>query len=236
MLTSLIALPLLLTGCGYKQLQADVFTLTQELSMLQAEVDTLKGAQPEGLDAEAALALFEVYDAQLGTLATAEAAETLEVLLTSYPGTREWQYAQKLSSEYAVIGQPAPALDGVDWFGEAPADSAITVLLFWEVWCPHCRDEMPRMQARHKVLSEQGLKVVGLTRLSRETTQEEAEAFMAENDVTFAVGMDDGAVTEAMGVRGVPAAAVVADGVVVWRGHPSKINWDVLESRLSAEE
>ena len=227
---------LLLTSCGYKQLQSDVFTLTQEVSILRAELDQLQGVQPEGLDAEAALALFEVYDAQLGALATAEAAETLEILQTTYPGSREWQYAQKLNSEYAVIGQPAPAMDGVSWFGDAPADAEITVLLFWEVWCPHCRDEMPQMQARHKVLSESGLNVVGLTRLSRDTTQEDAETFMAENAVTFAVGLDDGAITEAMGVRGVPAAAVIQGDEVIWRGHPSKINWAILESRLTANQ
>jgi hypothetical protein len=33
-------------------------------------------------------------------------------------------------------------------------------------------------------------------------------------------------------VSGIPAAAVVKDGVVVWRGHPARLNNDILTGML----
>jgi hypothetical protein len=34
------------------------------------------------------------------------------------------------------------------------------------------------------------------------------------------------------GVRGIPAAAVVKDGQIVWRGHPARITEDMLKGWL----
>ena len=46
----------------------------------------------------------------------------------------------------------------------------------------------------------------------------------------YPTAKEKGDLSEYYGVRGVPAAAVVKGGKVVWRGHPSRINDKMLES------
>jgi hypothetical protein len=48
--------------------------------------------------------------------------------------------------------------------------------------------------------------------------------FCKENGVGYPTAKEKGDISEYYGVRGVPAAAVVKGGKVVWRGHPSRIN------------
>ncbi|MFT7518621.1 MAG: hypothetical protein ACI9MC_000753, partial [Kiritimatiellia bacterium] len=50
--------------------------------------------------------------------------------------------------------------------------------------------------------------------------------------VTFPIGKDGGELTKFYAVSGVPAAAVVKDGVVVWRGHPAKLDATMIEGWL----
>ena len=50
----------------------------------------------------------------------------------------------------AAIGQPAPEVEGVDFAGTPvaiKADGRPKVVIFLAHWCPHCQDEVPRVQA-----------------------------------------------------------------------------------------
>ncbi|MEZ4236232.1 MAG: TlpA disulfide reductase family protein [Myxococcota bacterium] len=109
--------------------------------------------------------------------------------------------------------------------GERDEAEATTVLVFWEVWCPHCRAEMPHLVALD---ARPGVEVVGLTNLTRDATEAKVKAFVAEQGVTFAVGRDTGGLFEKVGAQGVPSAVVLKDGVVVWQGHPNAVPDDVL--------
>ena len=40
----------------------------------------------------------------------------------------------------------------------------------------------------------------------------------------------NGALSQHMNVSGIPAAAVVKDGVVIWRGHPARLDETVLRA------
>lgn len=231
----MLTLPLLLlTGCGYKQLQTRVAVLELEVMALQEELAALEGgdgAQP--LDEASAIALIQAYDAQLAAFELERAGQTLEALAGVYPGTKAWQHANKLREEYAVIGQPAPPVEVIKWFtppAEGAGEPAMTLLIFWETWCPYCREEVPRLQAHADAL--EGLQVIGLSRVTGSSTEADVLAFVEEHGLTYAMGWEDGALTEAFGVRGIPAAAIVEDGVITWRGHPGKLDWNQIARRL----
>ena len=88
------------------------------------------------------------------------------------------------------------------------------------------------MEKRYQELKGKGLKVAALTKLSRNTEPQKVKDFMAENKVTYPVGKEDGKLSATFAVSGIPAAAVVKDGKIVWRGHPSGLSDEKLQGWL----
>ena len=141
---------------------------------------------------------------------------------------------QKLEAEIGALGKEVGPLDAKAWYTrEAKPDSKAQLLVFWEVWCPHCRKHMPFLEETHTSWGSKGLEVIGLTRLTRGASEADARAFIKETGVTYAVGQLDGnALADKIAIRGVPAAAVVKAGVVVWRGHPNSLQDSTIEAIL----
>jgi hypothetical protein len=73
---------------------------------------------------------------------------------------------------------------------------------------------------------------VGVTRLTKNSTEETVKSFIAENSVSYPMAQENGELADYFGVRGIPAAAVVKNGKVVWRGHPARINDEMLKGWL----
>jgi thiol-disulfide isomerase/thioredoxin len=138
--------------------------------------------------------------------------------------------------EAAVVGRDAGALDVDRWVqGSATLDDAdATVLVFMEPWCPHCRNEAPELQALYERWGDRGVNVVALTRMSRGTTDQQLDAFIGKAGATYPVAVVDQEMADRFGVRGVPAAAVVSGGRVVWRGHPGRLHESVLEDAVGS--
>ena len=44
-----------------------------------------------------------------------------------------------------------------------------------------------------------------------------------EKGVTYPIGKEDGTLTTRFAVKGIPAAALVRNGKVIWRGHPARL-------------
>lgn len=176
---------------------------------------------------EEAMARFEALDAPGGRAA-------LEQILAVAPGSRVAPMAERALEEAAVVGSPAPPWAVAEWFQGGPPEGArATLLVFWEVWCPHCQDELPGIDARAEAWRARGLHTVGLTRLTRDATPEAVRAFLALTGITIPIGREqDGAMAEAYRVTGIPAAALVRDGVIVWRGHPARITPALLDAVL----
>ena len=59
--------------------------------------------------------------------------------------------------------------------------------------------------------------MVGLTKLTRGKSKEEAMSFLQEKNVTYPVAKESGDLSKHFNVSGIPAAAVVKDGTIVWR-------------------
>jgi peroxiredoxin len=221
--------------------------LTKRLDDLEAKVVTLEETvakapaaapgKPAGpsADDQAAMQLFkEASDASRGG-DTETAKAKLTQLNEKYKGTRAAGAGARLLAELSVVGKDAGVFEADKWLqGETSfAEGKATLLVFWEVWCPHCKREVPKMQATFEKFQSQGLNLVGLTKLTRGKTEEDVMAFIKEQKVTYPLAKESGSMSARFGVNGVPAAAVVKEGKVVWRGHPAQITEEMINGWIN---
>jgi thiol-disulfide isomerase/thioredoxin len=166
-----------------------------------------------------------------------EAKTRMAAFMKEYGTTATAKRASRLNQELAVIGKSAPDAWGIEkWFqGESEIDLSsgkATLLVFWETWCPHCQREVPKVQALYDELSGKGLQVVALTKITKSATEEKVQSFLTEKKVSYPAAKEDGTVSRYFNVSGIPAAAVLKDGKVVWRGHPARLNQETLKGWL----
>ncbi len=186
------------------------------------------------MEQEAAQALQEI-NSMIRAGNSEQARDKMDDFMVTYRNTRAGNMAAQLHQELSVVGKEVPGeWNFTGWFqGENDIDldsDGATILVFWETWCPHCRREVPKLQAVADQYADQGLQVLGVSRLSRGGTEEKMMAFLDENQLEFPMAKDDGTISAHFGVAGIPAVAVVKSGKVVWRGHPAKIAPEMLES------
>jgi thioredoxin-like negative regulator of GroEL len=243
-LTVVLALAVACSSAGAgstEDLEKQVQTLTQRVEALEKELAAVKAAgaqaQPNAqLEQEANAALGQIN--QLVTAGKITEAKTqLIEFQKKYSATRAAGNASRLVQELGVIGKDAPTEWGIDrWFqGENDIDlvgKGATIVVFWETWCPHCRREVPKLQTMYETYGSQGLQVIGLTKITKSSTEEIVESFIAENKVGYPIAKENGQMSTYFGVAGIPAAAVVKDGQIVWRGHPARITEDMLKGWL----
>ena len=74
--------------------------------------------------------------------------------------------------------------------------------------------------------------MVGVTRITRTSTEESVQEFIKGNDVNYPMAKETGALAEYFNVQGIPAAALVKDGKIIWRGHPTRVTEKLLSSWL----
>lgn len=217
-----------------------------EVARLKREVETLKKNQKQpapGADEEkAAAALLQ----KLTQAVTANQIDTakgmLSVLKASYPTTSAYKRARKFEGELAVIGKDAPTYLNVERWLANPASidltsTSPTLLVFWEEWCPHCRREVPEIQDVYQRFGRRGLQVVGLTKISKSSTPEKVDDFIRKNRLQYPIAKEKmdgtkGILSSYFNVRGIPAAAVVKGGKIVWRGHPGRLTEDMIKGWL----
>lgn len=242
-----IALALLLAGCAtedqVKKLEERIVTMEKKVEEMEKKAPAGRSATPAaptGNPEEEAAAgkLVEEMQAAMAAGKTEDAKAKATELTTKYGSTTTAMRAKKMTAELAVFGKDAPAKLEVDkWFqGEGKVDLASskpTLLVFWEVWCPHCRKEMPEIEGGFwKNYQAKGLQVVALTRLTKGKTEDDVKTFISENKLTFPIAKEKGDMADYFAVSGIPAAAVVKGGKVVWRGHPGRLTDDMIKSWL----
>ena len=245
----LIFSALLFTGCAtadqVKELNEKVETMEKKLAELEKAPAAAKpsaatgAAAPADTEAEtAAQALLKDMQTAMGSNDITTAKAKYAEIEKKYSETRTFRRASKIGQELEVFGKTAPASLTVDeWFiGDSSAvnlSKGVSLLVFWEVWCPHCKREVPNVQKTFDTYSPKGLQVVGLTKLTRGKSKEEAMAFLKEKNVSYPIAKEDGKLSSHFNVSGIPAAAVVKDGTIVWRGHPARLTDDMLNGWLN---
>ncbi|MGD8375231.1 MAG: TlpA disulfide reductase family protein [Acidobacteriota bacterium] len=222
-------------------LQEQIAALDRRVDALEADLAAVstrvRTNHPDpSMERAAAQALNQINGLVAGGN-VAEAKVQMEGFLEEYGSTQAARQARSMAMELAAVGKPAPGQWSIErWYqGESDIDlqgQGPTLLVFWETWCPHCKREVPQLEQTFERYQPQGLQVLALTRQTRGATDESVESFIAEHGLQFPVAKETGALSAHFAVSGIPAAAVVKDGKVVWRGHPARLSDAMLESWL----
>ncbi len=232
----------LLTGCAQK---SELDAANERIKALEEKVAQLekapaaKGAAASAASSEeeeaAGKLMQEVQEAvKGGDYATAKTK--LADLTGKYAATRAGKAATRMASEINLIGTDAAPIEVDKWFqGKADfSGSKATLLVFWEVWCPHCKKEMPQLAEEEGKWKEKGVQIVGVTKVTKSATDEKVSEFLKENKIKYPVAKEkDGSMSKAYAVSGIPAAALVKDGKVIWRGHPARLDDATVEKLLN---
>jgi thiol-disulfide isomerase/thioredoxin len=231
-----------IAGCAtadrVKALEEKVASLEEKVEAnATAAASGGKATAPKDEKAEkAAAGLYEEIGKAIRDGDTEVARAKLGELKAKYGTTTAYRRARKIERELEVIGKAAPSSLSVEkWYaGETAIDFTSekpTLLVFWEIWCPHCRREVPKMQATWEKYKGK-IQMVGLTKITRSATEEKVVEFIKENKVSYPTAKEDGEISKHFNVSGIPAAAVVKSGKIVWRGHPGRLNDSMIEGWL----
>ena len=233
---------LLFTGCATADQVKDLNTKVEEMEKKVTALEKAPKAAPAAAktaeaDETAAQALLKGMQEDLGKNDVAGAKAKYAAIEKKYASTRTFKRASKMGKELEVFGKKAPATVDVEewWIGDASAvsfEKGVSLLVFWEVWCPHCKREVPNVQKTFDTYSPKGLQVVGLTKMTRGKSKEESMSFLKEKNVTYPIAKENGALSKHFNVSGIPAAAVVKDGTIVWRGHPARLTDEMITDWL----
>ena len=225
----------LLSGCATAD---QVKTLEEKVATLEEKVDTLaksggKAAPRDEKAEKAAASLYEEIGKAVRSGDTDGAKTKLAEMKKKYSNTTAYRRARKIERELEVIGKDAPASLSVEkWFtSESKIDftsDTPTLLVFWEIWCPHCRREVPELQKTWDKYQGK-IQMVGLTKISRSATEEKVTEFIKDNNVSYPTAKENGDISKHFNVSGIPAAAVVKGGKIVWRGHPGRLNDSMID-------
>jgi len=71
-----------------------------------------------------------------------------------------------------------------------------------------------------------------MTKVNRSATEEGVQKFIDEEGLQYPIAKENGNLSKYFNVTGVPAAAVVRKGEIVWRGHPASISEELIKTWL----
>jgi thiol-disulfide isomerase/thioredoxin len=233
---------LLLTGCATKS-QSDA----QEARIKALEDKVAAMEKTPGKGGPAAAPVNSAEEEAAGKIMTeiqesmkandyATAKTKLAALRSQYADTRAGKAGERMATEINLIDSPAAPIEAEKWYqgnGEYSSSKA-TLLVFWEVWCPHCKKEIPELAQKEDALKAKGVQIVAMTKVTKSATDDKVMEFLKENKVKFPVGKEkDGSMSKAFAVSGIPAAALVKNGKVIWRGHPARLDDETLTKLLA---
>jgi thiol-disulfide isomerase/thioredoxin len=130
---------------------------------------------------------------------------------------------------------PAPdatlnLLDGAAVQISGFAGRKVVVLDFWASWCGPCRKGLPMVQTVADYFT--GRDVVFFA-VNLGESAETARGFFADNGLTLPVALDDGALSEAFGVSGIPHTVIIGRDGNIQSVHTGAA--DDLDAQLTAE-
>lgn len=90
------------------------------------------------------------------------------------------------------------------------------VYVFWEAWCPFSQRSMPWLEDIHRRFKDQNLNIVGLTTVSRSSTDDDVRDFVRANGITYPILKESGTARKHFDMSGTPFITFVRDGKLVW--------------------
>jgi thiol-disulfide isomerase/thioredoxin/outer membrane murein-binding lipoprotein Lpp len=232
---------LLLTGCAQK---SELDAANERLKALEEKVAQLEkapksagaAAAASSEEEEAAGKLMQEVQEAVKNMDYATAKTKLAELGGKYGSTRAGKASSRMAAEINLIGTAAAPIEAEKWFqGKADfADSKATLLVFWEVWCPHCKKEIPKLAEDEGKYKAKGVQIIAATKVTKSATDEKVMELLKESKAKYPVLKEkDGSMSKAYAVSGIPAAALVKDGKVIWRGHPARLDDATLDKLLA---
>lgn len=130
-----------------------------------------------------------------------------------------------------TVGAPLPNNDLV-FLGPKPSTTNTVQLIdFWATTCEPCKTSIPKLNALHQKYAPKGLVMIGVSEESRETVT----PFLEKVPMQYASAVEGAAsLHKALRIRALPYAIFVnRSGTIVWRGQPSEITGELIESLLA---
>ncbi len=195
------------------------------------------GKYPESTQAPSALLRAADMLRKQGSIE--RAIETLDRLIASYPRAKATREARKTIRELRLIGNPAPELLVEEWVNGEPSplsrlQGKVVLLAFWQTWCPHCREELPKLSRLYDEYRDRGLVVIGATKNDRRQDEAKLADFLKEHPVSFPVARVNPRSSNDYAVTGIPAGVLIdRKGVIRERAHPNSLTRDIIDSLLA---
>jgi len=221
-----------LGACSDPALQQQVADLASRVETLEKKIEEGGGAAAAGENRDQkAIGIYREAQTLASQNKTDEAKAKYKDCVDNYGDTKVARACAAQLRQLEVVGAEIAELKDIEWLaGQSDlADGKATLVVFWEVWCPHCKREVPKLQETYTKYKAKGFNVIGLTKMTRGKTKDDVMGFIKEQSVGYPVGKEDGSMSDFFGVQGVPAAAVVKDGKVVWRDHPARLTDKMIE-------
>jgi thiol-disulfide isomerase/thioredoxin len=117
-----------------------------------------------------------------------------------------------------------------------PHDSDITILIFWETWCPFSQRTVPKLDQVYREYKEFGIDVVGITRVNRSATEETVRQFIDEKNLAMPIVKETGRIWNYFGCTGTPYVCVTHEDELVWKGNVSsaeEFSQQIIEGMLA---
>jgi len=239
-LASVVAAGLALAGCAPASVEEEIAALNERVDTLEKQIRLVEagGGPSAQLEQEAHVAVTNLNQL-VASGKIDEAKAQIKQIGTKYAATKQGRSLQRMAAELAVVGKGCPSDWGIEkWFqGQEAVDlngDGTMLVVFWETWCPHCRREVPKLQQMYDKFKGDGLQMIGLTQVNKTATEDAVKDIITQNNVSYPIAKENGSAFRHFGVSGVPAAAVVKSGKVVWRGHPARITEAMLQGWLTS--
>lgn len=134
---------------------------------------------------------------------------------------------------FVGVGEAAPAFQAAQLTGGTRTldelRGRVVVINFWATWCPPCRVELPELDAYQAEMGDRVV-IVGIDSREPERT---VEPFVRQYGLRFPIVLDeDGAITAAYGVVGLPTSVILDRSGIVRERVTGPMTRDTLARRV----
>jgi tRNA A-37 threonylcarbamoyl transferase component Bud32/tetratricopeptide (TPR) repeat protein len=118
------------------------------------------------------------------------------------------------------------------------SDKPFQLLVFFETWCPFSHQAMVRLEEVNRQYSQFGLNIIGLTNVTKNSTDEDVERYLENENISFAAFKENGRSWNYFDCDGTPSIRLICNGYLIWQYAylaPNRIPAKMLEGMVAAQ-